>query len=344
MEQAAFRRAIKGPEARRILFDGDRPRFVLGIDDFEPDDLEELWRRAIAIRAAVRDDPLACRDRLPGRRVMHLFAQPSTRTCESFVAATELLGGSARVVSDLSATSLVKGESVADAIQVFAHVFDAVVVRHPDPDFAWQAAHGLYRGPASMVLVSAGTGAFEHPTQAMLDGLALRESLGGNLANRRVLVVSDLHRNRTARSFGTLMARFPGTRIDLVSPEAHRPDSALLDSWRARGAEVVLHDDLEATLRSDGRELDVIYMTRSQQEWDDRDDYEAPLGADPRFVLRPEFGELLRDDVRLMHPLPRVNELPEIWDAHPHNLIWAQVDSGRWVRAALLEWMLTADG
>ncbi|MEM6929865.1 MAG: hypothetical protein AAF602_23210, partial [Myxococcota bacterium] len=187
-------------------------------------------------------------------------------------------------------------------------------------------------------------GAFEHPTQAMLDGLALRESLGGDLENRRVLVVSDLHRNRTARSFGTLMARFPGTRIDLVSPDAHRPDPALLDAWRARGAEVVLHDDLEATLRSEGRELDVIYMTRSQQEWDDREDYEVELGADPRFVLRPEFAELLRDDVRLMHPLPRVNELPEAWDAHPHNLIWAQVDSGRWVRAALLEWMLTADG
>lgn len=189
-----------------------------------------------------------------------------------------------------------------------------------------------------MVLVSAGTGAFEHPTQAMLDGLALRDSLG-DLSGRRVLVVSDLHRNRTARSFATLVSRFSGTRIDLVSPETHRPDDALVASWRARGAEVVLHDDLEATLRDIGRELDVIYMTRSQQEWD-QGDYEAPLGADPRFVLRPEFASLLRDDVRIMHPLPRVNELPEAWDRHPHNLIWAQVDSGRWVRAALLDWML----
>jgi len=341
VDQDAFRRALDGPDARTLLFERDRPRFVLGIDPFEPEDLEALWHRAVRIRAAFRADPLSCRDRLPGKRVLHLFAQPSTRTCESFVAATELLGASARVVSDLAATSLVKGESVADAVQVFAHVFDAVVVRHPEPDFAWKAAHGLLRGPASMVLVSAGTGPFEHPTQAMLDGLALRDSLG-DLAGRRVLVVSDLHRNRTARSFATLMSRYPGARIDVVSPEVHRPEAALLQRWQARGAEVTLHEDLRAVLESDGKAFDVIYMTRSQQEWD-APEYEAPLGADPRFVLHPGYAALLRDDVRLMHPLPRVNELPEVWDRHPHNLIWAQVDSGRWVRAALLDWMLGRD-
>ncbi|MEN0065474.1 MAG: hypothetical protein AAGA48_25240 [Myxococcota bacterium] len=339
MDQAAFRNAITGPDARTLLFDGDRPRFVLTTDQFEPNDLEQVWAEAVAIRDAVRADPLACRSRLPGRRVLHLFAQPSTRTCESFVAATELLGATARVVSDLTSTSLVKGESVADAIQVFAHVFDAVVVRHSDPEFAWQAAHGLHRGPASMVLVSAGTGAFEHPTQALLDGLALKESLG-DLTGRRALVVSDLDRNRTARGFATLMARFEGTRLDLVSPATHRADGALIARWRAQGAHVTVHDDLESVLREKGRSFDVVYMTRSQQEWDDPSLEAAPLGADPRFILRPRYRDLFREDVRLMHPLPRVNELPEAWDDHPYNLIWAQVDAGRWVRAALLAWML----
>lgn len=339
MDRDAFRADLDGPDARTLLFDGDRPRFVLRTDQFEPWDLAEVWRRARAIRDRVRVDRLACRDQLQGRRVLHLFAQPSTRTCESFVAATELLGGTARVVSDLSVTSLVKGESVADAIQVFAHVFDAVVVRHSDPDFAWQAAHGLHRGPASMVLVSAGTGASEHPTQALLDGLALSDSLG-DLRGRQCLVVTDLSRNRSARSFATMMARFEGVTLELVTPSAHR-DDAFVASLRARGSEVRVHDDLESVLTDHGQAFDVVYMTRSQQEWDAE---AGPLGIDPRFVLQPDYASLLRDDVRLMHPLPRVNELPEAWDAHPHNLIWAQVDSGRWVRAALLGWMLGVDG
>src|SRR5688500_3488727 len=150
-----FRAALDDEEARRaLLFREGRPYFVLLSQQFDRADLESLCATATAIRRMDRhrDGAAFLRGILAGKRVMNLFAQPSTRTCESFVAAAEKLGASARVVSDLSTSSFAKGESVEDAVRTLSSFYDTLVTRHPDDQFAARAAWALARAARQSVV------------------------------------------------------------------------------------------------------------------------------------------------------------------------------------------------
>ncbi len=334
---------------RSVVFDGDRPRFVLRSDMFRRSDLDRLFGEARRLRAwgqQERTSPEVARLRevLHHRRVLLLFAQPSTRTSESFAAAAERLGGTVRVVSDLDATSFTKGESVEDAAQVFACGYDAIVVRHPDSRFALRLAHGLYRGPRSVPVISGGSGTREHPTQGLLDVFTLQDAWPDGLAGKRLVIVGDAARNRTARSLASLLTRFEGVSVHFVCPEAHRPEAAFVAALRAGGLEVTVGTNLRETLQALGPSIDALYMTRLQQEWDTLPwaGGEGVRGTAPDLVLHPEYRSVLSERCKILHPLPRVNELPSEWDAHPGFLVWQQVYNGMWVRAALLAQMLSS--
>lgn len=337
-----FTTTLNGPGARQLAFQDGRPRFVLRAAMFERDDLESLCATARAIRAldAHTSESVHLERVLRRKRVLHLFVQPSTRTCESFAAATEKLGGSARIIQDLSATSFVKGESIRDAVQVWAASFDLLVLRHSDERFVLACAHSLALGPHTMPLISAGSGTLEHPTQGLLDIFTLLDSLG-SLDDRTIAIVGDASRNRSARSLATLLSRFERVRIAFVCPPAFEPEQALIESLTSRGVQLEIHHRLGPLLAAHGQQLDAIYVTRLQQEWDEGE--AAALGTDPGFVLQPEHQRFLRPDCRILHPLPRVNELPTDWDDHPGFLIWAQVRNGIWARAALMATQLGAD-
>lgn len=343
----AFRASLADPERRRaLLFRDRRPYFVLLADQFDRADLEQLCDTATAIRRLDRhrDGTGFLRGLLSGKRVMNLFAQPSTRTCESFVAAAEKLGATARVVSDLSTSSFAKGESVEDAVRTLSSFYDTLVTRHPDDDFAARASWALARSRRPVPVISAGSGKSEHPTQALLDVYTLRYSFEarGGIAGKRVLLVGDIGRNRAARSLAVLLLRFGIRELVVACPEQFRPEAAFLEPFARGGVPVTFHPTLGAAIEAAGPGLDALYMTRLQQEWDPG--AEKKLGTSDDFVLHPRFRDLLRPDCVLMHPLPRVNELPEAWEDHPGFVVWRQVRNGMWMRAALLATMHDADG
>jgi aspartate carbamoyltransferase len=340
-----FTEALEVSSRRRALLMRDgRPCFVLMSQQFDVAELDKLFDVATAIRRLDRhrDGRVVLRGLLHGVRVMNLFAQPSTRTAESFIAAADKLGASTRLVTDLRTSSFAKGETVEDSVRTLASFFDAIVARHPDDDFAVRASWALWRGPRKIPVVSAGSGKSQHPTQSLLDAYTLRHAWAeqGGLAGKRVLVIGDVARNRAARSLAYILAKFPVGRIDFVSQGQYKPDDGLLSYLGEHGVQWEILSDLHETIAKRGKDYDALYVTRLQQEWDAGG---GPLGTDDAFVLRANERSSLRDDCVILHPLPRVNELPVEWDDHPGFLVWKQVRNGMWIRAALFATLFAAD-
>ncbi len=341
-----FRDAIHdGARRRSLLFRDGRPFFVLLSQQFSRGELEALCDTATAIRRLDRhrDGREFLLAILRGHRIMNLFAQPSTRTAQSFIAGADKLGATSTLVSDIQTSSFAKGESIADSVRTLSSFFDAIVVRHPDDDFATQAAWALHRSQRPVPVISAGSGKSQHVTQALLDFYTLRYSFydRGGVDGKRILIVGDIARNRAARSLALILTKFRPASIHFVSPEDFAPDDELLGYLGRHEIPVTVTDGLETYLRNHGRETDAIYMTRLQKEWDAGSGQPktgatiSELGADDAYVLRSDFRLLIREDCVLMHPLPRINELPESWEDHPGFVVWRQVRNGMWMRAAL---------
>lgn len=306
-------------------------------------ELHELLDCARAIRSldAQADGARFLRGLLEGQRVMLWFGQPSTRTAQSFLAAADRLGARSQLLTELSKSSMAKGETVEDSVRVMAELFDALVIRHAESEFSYRAMWGLALGRRSIPVISAGMGPHEHVTQSLLDLLTLEDawSARGGVKGKRVLIVGDIARNRAARSLAFALAICEAAAIDWVCPQAFAPDQTLLAFLQAKGVAQTQHAELPAAIAEVGREADAIYMTRLQQEWDEGDGPKK-LGTSPAFVLTPELGTQLRADCRILHPLPRVNELPSAFDQDPRLSIWEQVRNGVWVRAAALATVL----
>ncbi|PRQ02937.1 Aspartate carbamoyltransferase [Enhygromyxa salina] len=343
-----FRSAIHdGARRRSLLFRDGQPFFVLLSQQFSRAELEALCDTATAIRRLDRhrDGREFLLAILRGHRVMNLFAQPSTRTAQSFIAGADKLGATSTLVSDIQTSSFAKGESIADSVRTLSSFFDAIVVRHPDDEFATQAAWALHNSNRPVPVISAGSGKSQHVTQALLDFYTLRYSFyeRGGVDGKRLVIVGDIARNRAARSLALVLTKFRPASIHFISPVDFAPDDELTGYLRRHEIEVELSDNLEAWLRERGREADAIYMTRLQREWDSGGAAGQPnhratkseLGADDAYVLRPDYRLLVREDCVIMHPLPRINELPSEWEDHPGFVVWRQVRNGMWIRAAL---------
>lgn len=338
-------------QRRALLYRDERPFFVLISQQFMRADIESLCDTATAIRRLDRhvDGRDFLRSLLRGFRIMNLFAQPSTRTAESFIAAADKLGASSRLVSDLRTSSFSKGETVEDAVRTLSSFFDGIVSRHQDDDFAARAAWALSRAGRPIPVISAGSGKSQHVTQSLLDIYTLRYSFAdrGGIDGKNVVIIGDVARNRAARSLAYLLTRFERPRIHFVSPDAFAPDDELLRYLERHEVETTLHSSLTKLMREHGDGVDAIYVTRLQQEWD-RGNNGIPdsgdRGSADEFVLKPEFRGSLRPDCVIMHPLPRVNELPESWEDHPGFMVWRQVRNGMWIRAAVFAAVFGCDG
>ncbi len=343
-----FLQGLQDKDLRReLLFRESRPFFVLISQQFSRQELENLCDTATAIRRMDRrpDGPQFLRGVLRDYRVMNLFAQPSTRTAESFIAAAEKLGATSRLVTDLQTSSFAKGESLEDSVRTLSSFFDIIVTRHQDEGFARRASYALSKSGRPIPVISAGSGKSQHVTQSLLDIYTLRYSFAerGGIDGKKVLIVGDIARNRAARSLAYLLTKFKVAGIHFVSPKDFSPDDDLMDYLVKRhGIHVESSTDLGEALTKQGTSIDAIYMTRAQQEWDS-DQGKGITGSSPSYVLKEEYRDLIRTDCVIMHPLPRVNELPDSWENHEGFVVWRQVRNGMWIRASLFATIFGAD-
>lgn len=260
-----------------------------------------------------------------GRVMATIFYEPSTRTRLSFEAAMIRLGGA--VISTENAaqmSSAAKGESLRDTIRIVSGYADVIVLRHHDQGSAAIAAE-----VAPVPVVNAGDGPGEHPTQALLDAYTIRRRRGG-LEQLHTVFLGDSLYGRTVHSLCLLLAQYPGQRHTFVSPPEAEPPGHLLDALREAGVEITVLTDVQAAVH----DADVLYVTRVQKErFTDLGRYQAASG---RYWVGSELLAALPERAMILHPLPRLQELPEATDADPRAAYFEQARLGIPIRMALL--------
>jgi len=331
---------------KKYLFKDGRIFHVLLSQQFNREDLETIYQTATAIRRLDKFQPAFLRYSLFGKRALNLFAQPSTRTVESFAAAEDVLGMTTRVVQDLNTSSFAKGETVEDSIRTLSSYFHAVVTRHKDDSFPMHAAWATSNSKRPVPIISGGSGSSQHVTQSLLDIYTLRYSFKdtGGIDGKRIAIISDLKRNRAARSLIYLLTKFEGIEFVLISPDTMQIENNLREYIeKNHNLKIYDYSNVKEALKDQGKKLDTIYITRNQKEYKDNLGASALNWNEEDYFLRWEYRNLIREDCVIMHPLPRVNELPIEWDDFPGSVVWRQPRNGMWVRAALFAIIFNVD-
>lgn len=260
-----------------------------------------------------------------GKKLATLFYEPSTRTRLSHEAAMINLGGSVLGFSSADSSSASKGESVADTIRVISCFADICAMRHPKEGAAMVASQH-----ATIPVINAGDGGHQHPTQTLTDMLTIR-SLKGRLDNMTIGLCGDLKFGRTVHSLIHALVRYPGIRFVLISPEELKLPSYIkndvLDRQNIPYEEVVRLEDALP-------DLDILYMTRVQKErFFNEEDY---VRMKDFYILDNKKMELAKEDMYILHPLPRVNEIATEVDNDPRAAYFKQVQYGVYIRMALI--------
>jgi len=305
-------------------------RNLVSFRDLSDQDLQLLldtaqeMAEAIGFGEALQPSPVAPLDRILGTT----FYEPSTRTRLSFEAAMLRLGGQVLGFADARVSSAAKGESVADSAKIISAYCDILVMRHPLAGAAKVAA-----ATATVPFINAGDGAREHPTQTLTDLFCIRRELGG-LSGLKIGLCGDLKYGRTVHSLAPVMARMSSEIICIAPEQLGMPERYLAEIEAASGTRPVETDDLIGSVG----ELDVLYMTRIQRErFDDEDEYEKVAGV---YVLTPEIMDEAKENMRVLHPLPRVGEISPPVDADPRAAYFRQAAGGVPVRMALIALLL----
>ncbi len=296
-------------------------RSLIDIVDFSVEELDALLRTACDISA----NPRKYADRCRGKKLATLFFEPSTRTRLSFEAAMYELGGNVLGFSEASSSSAAKGESVADTAKMISCYADIMAMRHPKEGAPYVAAKA-----ASIPVINAGDGGHCHPTQTLADLLTIYREIG-RLDNLTVGCCGDLKYGRTVHSLIAALSRYRNIKIVLISPEELKlPKYVKYEVIEKNGMEYVETTSLEDSMP----ELDVLYMTRIQRErFDSFDEYERLKDS---YVLTAEKMQLARESMRVLHPLPRVNEISVKVDSDPRAAYFRQALNGKFMRMALI--------
>ncbi len=298
---------------------------ILSVSQFSREDLEYIFGVAKEMRAMV--ERVGTFDLLKGKILANLFYEPSTRTSSSFLAAMERLGGSVIPINEVHYSSVAKGESLPDTIRTLECYADVIVIRHPEVGSAEIAAK-YARKP----VINGGDGIGEHPTQALLDLFTIREELE-RVDGLTVTLLGDLKNGRTVHSLARLLSLFV-VRVNYVSPEILRMPPALVEELKAKGLPQKEYTELEPVLA----ETDVLYVTRVQKErFEDPEAYERVKGA---YVITPDMLRQAKDEMIVMHPLPRVGEISMEVDDDPRAAYFRQMEYGLYLRMALLAMVL----
>lgn len=300
-------------------------RHFLNPLDFSVEELEQV----LALAEQIRQHPEEYAHVADGKKLATLFYEPSTRTRLSFEAAMLNLGGKTLGFHSADSSSASKGESVADTIRIISCYADIVAMRHPK-EGAPLVASQFSRIP----VINAGDGGHQHPTQTLTDLLTIR-SLKGRLDHLTIGLCGDLKFGRTVHSLINALSRYEGIRFVLISPEVLRiPTYVLQDVLEAKHIPYTETTELEPALP----ELDILYMTRVQQErFFSEDEY---LRLKDSYILDKSKMKLAPQDMYVLHPLPRVNEISPELDDDPRAAYFYQAQCGVYARMALIMTLL----
>ncbi len=298
---------------------------LINITDLSPDELSELIATAEDIIANPAKYANACQH----KKLATLFFEPSTRTRLSFEAAMYELGGQVLGFSEASSSSTSKGESVSDTVRVVGCYADIIAMRHPKEGAPIVAAR-----TAGVPVINAGDGGHNHPTQTLADLLTIwRER--GTFENLTIGLCGDLKFGRTVHSLVQAMARYAGVKFVFIAPEELRiPKYILTDCLDPAGIPYEEVSSMEEAMPK----LDILYMTRVQKErFFNEADY---IRLKDTYILTPDKLTNAKQDLVIMHPLPRVNEISVDVDKDPRAHYFDQVKNGKYMRMALILKML----
>ncbi len=302
-------------------------RHLIDPTDLSMQELDEVINLALDII----DNREKYADVCKGKQLATLFYEPSTRTRLSFTSAMMSLGGNVLGFSDAKSSSVSKGETCADTTKVINCFADIIAMRHFEEGAALVAALN-----SNIPVINAGDGSHSHPTQTLTDLLTIKREIG-RFDHITVGFCGDLKFGRTVHSLIKALSRYEGVKVVLIAPEQLRLPSYMKDEvCDKHGMDYKEVSSLEEAMG----ELDVLYMTRVQQErFDDLDEYERLKDS---FILDVDKLKTAQSHMRILHPLPRVNEIAVEVDADPRAAYFRQVENGKFVRMALmvklLEW------
>ena len=296
-------------------------RSLIDILDLSVGEIDDLLRKANDIIA----HPDAYREKCRYKKLATLFFEPSTRTRLSFEAAMYELGGQVLGFSEASSSSASKGESVADTIRVVGGYADIIAMRHPK-----EGAPLVASMVSEVPIINAGDGGHNHPTQTLTDLLTISREKG-RMDNFTIGFCGDLKFGRTVHSLIAALSRYENVKFALISPaELKLPSYIKKEILQAKNLEYIQTTDLEAVMP----DLDVLYMTRVQRErFFNEEDY---LRLKDSYILTPEKLQSAKDDMIILHPLPRVNEISTAVDSDRRACYFKQAKYGKFVRMALI--------
>ncbi|CAM3674754.1 aspartate carbamoyltransferase [Rahnella bruchi] len=299
---------------------------IISINDLSRGELELVLDTAASLKANPQPELLK------HKVIASCFFEASTRTRLSFETSMHRLGASVVGFSDSSNTSLgKKGETLADTISVISTYVDAIVMRHPQEGAARLATE--FSG--GIPVLNAGDGANQHPTQTLLDLFTIQETQG-RLDNIKIAMVGDLKYGRTVHSLAQALAKFNGNRFYFIAPDALAMPGYILALLEEKGIEYSLHSSIDEVVS----EIDILYMTRVQKERLDPSEY---ANVKAQFVLRAADLTNAQPHLKVLHPLPRIDEITPDVDKTPYAWYFQQAGNGIFARQALLALVLNAD-
>ena len=300
-------------------------KHLISILDLTTEDITGLIAKAEDIIA----NPVKYSEKCRGKKLATLFFEPSTRTRLSFEAAMYELGGNVLGFSEASSSSATKGESVADTVRTVSCYADIIAMRHP------KEGAPLVASMKSLVpIINAGDGGHNHPTQTLADLLTIKREKG-RLGNLTVGLCGDLKFGRTVHSLIQALSRYENVKFIMISPdELKLPEYIKQDVLIKNNIEYEEVTSLEDAMPK----LDILYMTRVQRErFFNEADY---IRLKDSYILTPEKLSQAREDMIVMHPLPRVNEISVAVDSDPRACYFKQVLNGKYMRMALIKMLL----
>jgi len=297
------------------------PKSLISIHDFSKDEILRILSRAADFEKNIQQPLLA------GKVVASIFFEPSTRTRLSFETAASRLGAHVIGFSDAGNTSVTKGETLKDTIMMVANYVDLIVMRHPLEGSARYASE-----ISKVPVINAGDGANQHPTQTMLDLYSIQKTQG-RLDNLKITMVGDLKYGRTVHSLLQAMSLFDAQFKFIAPPELRLPDE-YKNYLSKKGLKFEEHTDLENNIA----DTDILYMTRVQRErFQDPIEYEKVKDV---YTLRKSMLGAVKPSMKILHPLPRVNEISTDVDDTPYAYYFEQAHNGVFARMAIMAYLL----